>query len=348
MARFIKPDSRQGFASSGWESRESIEVPIVKKTSLPAPRKGIRLTQISRGSVVGVLLVLQCLAVVSGADVLKDLQQWVQGSALIFTGKVVKLGSNVSGIKPSDNPITVEVEHVESGNDEALKEFGSLIGKQVTVIVNPSFKAAPKLQPGVSAVFFVNPLLYGKNMAVRAEAVVDTQTVKDLAKLVGVAVEEIRKKPLKDALKIADKVVTGVVVEVRPLPDEKLRELQKLANGRYLYSEHSPRWREAVINVQAVWKGTAVEKKVIVVFPSTDDRMWAEAPKCTVGQTGTWLLHVGAQLAEDRAKILLTPEKIKGESITAYTSLHPQDFQPKDPAGNNEKLIQEMLKKGPP
>jgi hypothetical protein len=321
----------------------------VKKTSLPAPRKGIRLTQTSRGSVVGVLLVLQCLVVVARADILKEeLQKWVQGSALIFTGKVVKLGSNVSGIKPSDNPITVEVEHVEWGNDEALKEFASLIGKQVTVIVNPSFKAAPKLQPGVSAVFFVNPLLYEKNMAVRAEAVVDTRTVKDLAKILGVAVEEIRKNSLKDALKIADKVVTGVVVEVRPLPDEKLKNLEQLENGRYLYSEHSPRWREAVIQVQAVWKGTAVEKRVIVVFPSTNDRMWAKAPKCTVGQTGTWLLHIGAELAEDGAKILLAPEKIKGESITAYTSLHPLDFQPKDPAGNNEKLIQEMLKKNPP
>jgi hypothetical protein len=276
--------------------------------------------------------------VITRADVSADVQTWVQNSALVFTGTVVALGSNVSNIKQSDNPIIVEIERVEWGNDEALKEFGSLIGKKVTVIVNPSFKAAPKLQKGVSAVFFVNPLLYEKNMAVRAEAVVDTQTVKDLANVV----EKIRGKPLKDALTIAEKVVSGIVVEVRPLPKEKLEELGKLANGRYLYSEHSPRWREAVIQVQGVLKGKSEEKTIIVVFPSTDDRMWAEAPKCTKGQSGTWLLHTAVQLAGN-AKILLTPEKINGESITVYTSLHPQDFQPKDPAGNNEKLIREML-----
>jgi hypothetical protein len=319
----------------------------MKKASLPAPRKGIRLTQISRASVVGVLLVLQCFVVLSSADVsAQELQKWVQGSTLIFTGKVIALGSNVDRITQSDKPIIVEVERIEFGNDEALRKFGSLIGKQLTVIVNPSFKAAPKLKPGVSAVFFVNPLTYEKNMAVTAEAVADTQTVKNLAKQLRAEIEEFKKKPLNDALKIADKVVSGIVVEVRPLPDEKLKELQSLDNGRYLYSEHSPRWREAVITVHSMLKGSP-EKTVIVIFPSTKDRMWAKAPKCTVGQSGTWLLHTGVQLAED-AKILLTPEQFRGEKTTAYTSLRPVDFQPKDSAGNNEKLIREMLKKSNP
>lgn len=320
----------------------------MKKVSLPA-RKGIRLCEISRARAMRGLLILHCLVLVSRADVsAQELQKWVQNSTLIFTGKVVALGSNVGSVKPSDNPITVEVERVESGNDEALKKFGRLIGKQVTVIVNPSFKAGPKLKPGVSAVFFVNPLLYEKNMALTAEAVADTQTVKDLAKQLRAEIEEFKKKPLNDALKNADKVVSGIVVEVRPLPDEKLAQLQSVANGRYLYSEHSPRWREAVIRVQSMLKGSPAEKTIIVIFPSTDDRMWAEAPKCTVGQSGTWLLHIGAQLAGDRAKILLTPEQFHGQSITAYTSLRPEDFQPKDPAGNNEKLIGEMLKKSNP
>ncbi len=298
---------------------------------------------------MGVLLVLQCLAIVTRADVsAQELQKWAQDSTLIFTGKIVALGSNVGSIKPSDNPITVEVERVESGNDESLRKFNSLIGKRVTVIVNPSFKAGPKLKPGVSAVFFVNPLLYEENMAVTAVAVADTQTVKDLAKQLRAEIEEIKKKPLNDALKIADKVVSGIVLEIRPLPDEKLAKLQSLANGRYLYSEHSPRWREAVIRVQSMLKGAPAEKTVIVIFPSTDDRMWAAAPKCTVGQSGTWLLHSAAQLGEDRAKILLTPEQLHGESITPYTSLRPQDFQPKDSAGKNEKLIREMLRKNNP
>ena len=323
------------------------QVPIMKKASLLAPGKAIGLTQIIRRSAMRVLLVLQFLVVVTRADVsTQELQKWVQGSTVVFTGKVVALGSNVGSIR-GDNPIIVEVTSVESGNDEALRKFGSLIGKQVTVIVNPSFKTAPKLKPGVSAVFFVNPLLYKEHVAVTAEAVVDTQTVKDLAKQLRTVVEEIKKKPLNDALKIADKVVSGTVQEIRPLPDEKLKELQSIDNGRYLYSEHSPRWREAVITVHSMLKGSP-EKTVIVIFPSTNDRMWAEAPKCTVGQRGTWLLHIGAQLADERAKILLTPEQFHGQSVTAYTALRSQDFQPKDSAGKNEKLIREMLGKSNP
>lgn len=316
----------------------------MKKTSLPTARKGIRLTQISRGSVMGVLLVLQCLVVVARADILKEeLQKWLNGSTLILTGKVVALGSPVSSIKPSDNPITVEVERVESGNDEALKKFRSLVGKRVTVIVNPSFKAAPKLKPGVSAVFFVNPLLYGKNMAVTAEAVVDTQTVMNLAKLVSAAIEEFKKKPLNDALKIADQVITGTVQEIKPLAPEKLAKLQYFANGRDLYSEHSPKWMGAVIRVSSVLKGDPAEKAVIVVFPSTDDGMWAEAPKCTAGQSGTWVLHSRAQLADDRAKILLTPEQFQGQQLKAYTALRPEDFQPAA-GGKNEASVREILK----
>jgi len=337
----------RAFASVGWESWIHNDCPM-KKISLPAPRKGIRLGQISLGGTKRVLSILVCLFVITRADAsAQELQNWVQNSILIFTGKVVRLGSNVGGIKSSDNPITVEVERIEFGNEEALSKFGSLIGKQMTVVVNPSFKIGPKLKPGVSAVFFVNPLLYEKNIAVRAEAVADTQSIKDLAKLLPAAIEEFKKKPLNDALKLADKVVSGIVVEVRPLSGAKLAELQSLDNGRYFYSEHSPRWREAVIRVQSTLKGAATEKTIILIFPSTKDRMWAKAPKCRVGQTGTWLLHTGVQLKEG-AKVLLTPDKIGGEAVTAYTSLRPQEFQPKDSTGKNEKLIREMLKKSSP
>jgi hypothetical protein len=46
-----------------------------------------------------VLLILQCLAVVTRADISKqELQNWVDESALIFTGKLLSLGSNVDSI----------------------------------------------------------------------------------------------------------------------------------------------------------------------------------------------------------------------------------------------------------
>jgi hypothetical protein len=230
------------------------------------------------------------------------------------------------------------------GDKEALKKFGSLIGEQLTVVVDPAFTLGPERRVGVSAVFFVNPLMYEKHIAVTAHAVANEQSVKDLSNRLGAAVPQKKNQPIREALRRADTVVTGVVQEIRPLPEKKIAKLRTLANGYDLYSEHSPRWREAVIRVQSVLKGDQGEKVLIVIFPSTEDLMWANSPKFKADQSGTWLLHSGAQLADDRANILLTPEQFHGQPIRAYTALQPEDFQPKDPAGKNEKLIREMLK----
>ena len=152
-----------------------------------------------------------------------------------------------------------------------------------------------------------------------------------------------RGRPFGLAVKSANLIVTGVVQEIRPLPNAKIDKLRSLANGRDLYSEHSPRWREAVVRVDSVLKGDQAER-VIVVFPSTGDRMWAESPKFHKGLGGTWLLHgPGAQLVDDRAKILLTPEGFDGGQLKAYTALSPEDFQPKDPDGKNEARIRETI-----
>ncbi len=334
----------------------------VKKTSLPAllstfsiascanaqpaAQKSIGSGQIIRRRTLSVLLILQCLAVLTRADISKqDLQKWVDDSTLVFKGTIVSLDSNVDSIGPKDNPVTLRIDEVELSTQRAEENFGSLVGKELTAIWDPASKGTMERKVGISAVFFVNPLLYERNIAVAAVAVANNQTVKNLPKRLRFAIEQKQKKPLNDAVKRADLIVTGVVQEVKALPEEKLAKLQKLANGRDLYSEHSPKWMEAVIRVQSVLKGDQSQKMLLLVFPSTDDRMWAESPKFKVGQSGTWLLHSGAQLSEDRAKILLTPEQFQGQPIRAYTALHPEDFQPKDSAGNNDKRIREMLGK---
>jgi hypothetical protein len=296
------------------------------------------------------VLILQCLALFARADVPdQELQGWVDKSTLIFTGKIVTLTSNVSSITASDNPMTVKVDSIQLGNDEATQNFGSLVGKEMTVVVNPSFKfGAPERKPGVSAVFFVNPLLYEENIAVTAEAVADDQAVTDLPTRLSAAIEQKTLEPIRSGARGAELVVIGMVQEIRQLPKIKMEKLRSLANGRDLYSEHSPRWREAVIRIQSVLKGNLAAKKAIVVFPSTEDRMWARSPKFVTGQSGIWLLHSGThgtmQLANERARILLAPEPYGGGQLNAYTSLRPEDFRPKDSAGKNEALIREVLK----
>lgn len=335
----------------------------MKKTSLPAllstfplascanaqpsAQKSIGSGQIILRRTLCVLLILQCLAIVTRADVSKqELQNWVNDSTLIFKGTIVALGSNVDSIDASDNPVTVRVDHVELSTTQAQKNFGSLVGKQLTAIWDPTANGAMQRSVGVSAVFFVNPLLYEKNIAVTAVAVANNQTVKNLPKRLGDAIDQKNQEPLKTALKGADRVVTGVVQEkIRPLPEEKLEKLRSLANGYDLYSEHSPRWREAVIHVRSVLKGNRQtarqgEEMLLVIFPSTEDLMWANSPKFEQNQSGIWLLHSMTQLSEEQAKILLTPEQFHGQPIRAYTALQPEDFQPL----KNERLIRQMLK----
>ena len=291
------------------------------------------------------ILILLCLAVFSRADISdQELQSLVNKSTLIFSGTIVDLDSNVGSITASDNPMIVSVDHVEWGNDEALKKFNSLVGRQLTVIVNPSFNGGPPRTEGVSAVFFVDPLLYETNVAVTANAIEDDNTVQNLPGRLEAAVQQKKQQPLIDAVKAADRIVIGIVQAIRRLPNAKLVRLRSVANGRDLFSEHSPRWREAIIRVQSVLKGDRAEKMVIVVFPTTDDRMWAESPKFRVGQAGTWMLHSGVQLSDEQARALLTPERINGQKINAYTALRPEDFQPKDPSGRNEALIREILR----
>ena len=290
------------------------------------------------------IIVLQSFAVISRADMLdQQLQDIVNQSTLIFTGTILDFGSNVPSIDSTDNPIIVRVDHVEWATADAWKNFGSLVGKLLTVIVNPSFTAGPAQKQNMSAVFFVEPLLYEKNIAVTANAFADDHTVQDLPKRLAAAVQQKQNQPLIDAVKSADRIVTGVVQDTRALPDTKLAELRSVANGRDLFSEHSPRWREAIIRVQSVLKGDPREKTVIVVFPSTDDRLWAQSPKFTVRRAGIWLLHGEIQLTEEQSRILLTPERLHGQTINAYTALRPEDFQRKDPGGKNEALIRQIL-----
>ena len=312
----------------------------MKKPSLRAPRRGTRVSQITRGSATTVLIILQYLATVARADVTdQELKNWFDNSTVIFRGTIITMSSNVGAVNSSDSPMTVKVENVERGSDAVAKSLGSLIGKQITVIVDPSFIGGPERKPGVSAIFFINPRLYAEHIAVTAVALANNQTVGNLPKRLSAIVKQDKTKALKDTLKSADKVVLGRVTAVRPLPDEKHTKLQSLANGRDLYSEHSPKWMEAIIHGRLALKGDLAEQTMMIVFPNTDDRMWDESPKFKTNQLGIFLLHTD-QLAEDRAQILLTPEQLHGQPIKAYTALSPQDFQPR----KNEKLIRDILR----
>jgi hypothetical protein len=289
-----------------------------------------------------VLLILQCVTALARANVSdQELQKWVDNSTLIFTGTLVAPGSNVSGIDSKD-AMLVKVESVQASNEKALAKFGSLVGMELTVVVDPSSRIQQPRR-GIPVKFFVNPLMYESNIAVTAYAIADEKTAVDLSKRIAEDVQRKNERPFKEAVASSDLIVTGTVKEIRSLPETKLTQLRSFANGRDIFSEHSPRWKEAVILVHSVLKGDLGEKMALAIFPSTDDRMWTGSPRFEKDQTGIWLLH-GNEITKAESGILLAPEKFDGRAIKAYTTLNPEDFQPNDPGGKNEARIREILK----
>ena len=74
--------------------------------------------------------------------------------------------------------------------------------------------------------------------------------------------------PLRREVASAELIITGEVITVRPLASNKAVDLRSVNNDWELFSEHRPRWMEAVIEVQSVEKGKKEIEAVIVVFPT--------------------------------------------------------------------------------
>jgi hypothetical protein len=289
------------------------------------------------------LLIVGCLVTVARGDILQQqVQKWVNASTLTFTGTIVKMGaSNVSGMSPHDFPMIVRMEKIEAGDDQALKKFGSLKDTELTVIVGSLDRNG--LRNNVSAVFFVDPLVYETNIGVIANAIafVDQKTSDDFSKWLSAAALRKSEAPLRSSVVSADLILAGVVQEIRPLASAKAAYLKSVDNGREIFSEHRPGWEEAVIHVKSVEKGKPPETlEVIVVFPGSRDPAWTESPKYETGQVGIWLLHTN-QLRRQEAEALLKPEQFHGHKVQSFTTLDPADFQDEAKLDRIREMINE-------
>lgn len=111
----------------------------------------------------------------------------------------------------------------------------------------------------------------------------------------------------------ADLVIVGKVSEVRiPTEPRKRRPI----------TEHDPQWREAVVEVEAVMKGSESLKKVVILFPGTLDVAWVGVPRFKVGQQGIWIV---------RKEPETEPE--------AYAVKDPLDFHPRNQLERVRQLI---------
>ena len=72
-------------------------------------------------------------------------------------------------------------------------------------------------------------------------------------------------------------------------------------------------WWQATIKVESVEKGTHIGATKTILFASSRDIAWYQAPKVKEGDRGVWLLH---------------NRDAQGKPAPAQAIVHPLDFQP--------------------
>jgi hypothetical protein len=272
-------------------------------------------------------------------------KEMARRASFIFKGTVLKLkASNVAQVEARDRSktIIVRVEEIIEA-PEALFEFK---GQEVTVKLRDD--GGERLNVGDQAVFYTNGWIRAENLAVEEvghHLVEDAGT--DSAAASNEAAGHFSARDIRKRLSSADVVVKGRVTDIRIPESEEPKivgssTLEKPARF-FPTSEHAPKWREAVVRVAEVMKGAHDRQEIVVRFPTSEDARWNQAPQFSTGQEGIFILHKTRKTgdsAEDRPPATATDEEAETTS-TAYTALHPADFQPPAQLEQIKRLIKE-------
>ncbi len=237
--------------------------------------------------------------------------QLLDSANFVFVGTVVQnRASNLSSVASSSQTTLVRVDKVLHGTP-LLNEMA---GQVITV---RSLRAAEHLA-GQASTFFLDVDAFGES-ASGIEVGRFTMQSGDEERN-GTMVAQARgmrnDRELTRRVKMAEHVVQGRVVSVEPAGIEERT------------SEHAAHWNKAVIEVQSVIKGRAGAQTLTMYFPTSEDRMWRDAPHYNVGQEGLWLLH--AKPMDYSRKAAMVP---------GLTALDPKDFHNADQLPRIQQLI---------
>jgi hypothetical protein len=243
--------------------------------------------------------------------------------AFVFKGTVKKIrAATMKDVPVSDRTAVVRVEQVI----ESPKSFAHYEGQDITVELAGNRKVAA----GDEFVFHANSWIFGDSVAVRSVAQERvTKSHETLLKRGGDPSEHSKTRQLQEQIDEADLVVSGKVaaVTVPPEPAEHLRGVIAPA-PRMPVSEHDPKWRQAVIQVDETHKGRHDSKQVTVLFPSSTDVRWYKAPKFQAGQKGLFILHKTKIKTEEHHELRGLVAEGAGAEVEVYTALHPGDVHP--------------------
>jgi len=277
-------------------------------------------------------------------------EEMARQASFIFKGIVLKLkASNVTQVEAVDRSrtIIVRVEEIT----EAPEAFMDFKGQEVTLKLREG--GGERLKVGDQALFYTNGWIRAENLAVEevGHHLVEDAGTESVAASNDDAGGHPSAREMRKRLSSADVIVTGRVTDIRIPESEEpgivgSSTLEKPARF-FPTSEREPKWREALVRITEVLKGAHEQKEIVVRFPATEDARFHQAPLFSTGQEGIFILHKTrktSESAEDRPPATATDEEAETAS-TAYTALHPADFQPPAQLEQIKKLVKESAGK---
>jgi hypothetical protein len=257
-----------------------------------------------------------------------------QHATFVFKGTIKKLKSaTMKDVPLSERTAIVTVDQII----EAPTDLAGYGGQDITV----QLSGRQKVRVGQQMLFHATGWMFGDGVAVRSLRQEPVENGHATPADAGDDVVERRgQKQQRSNFEDADLVVAGKVVAVR-LPRDSTSGGKRAARPAGPITEHDPEWREAIIQVDEVLKGTHQKKQVVVRFPASSDVMWHEAPKFEAGQQGYFTLHKPESMksttkgtGKQRGKARRT-QADSSDSNTAdyYLARDSADFQPYDERG---------------
>lgn len=237
----------------------------------------------------------------------QSLGSLTRASHIIFVGRVSQLhATNLKVVPPTETTALVTVEELLDSPPSVV----GLKGEEVTV----ELLRAGEVRPEQRAVFFTNGILFGEHLEVKEVGLLPVPgDISQFRTEIAALRAQMEDETLKERLASAVLVVTGKVLETRPL-----RRTTSV-------SEHEPDWAEAIIAVEKVEKGAFRGANVTVYFPRSTDERWLLSPKFRSGQQGIWILHRETKLAVPQGGL---------------TALNPSDYHPVTEQLKIRKLLQ--------
>jgi hypothetical protein len=247
-----------------------------------------------------------------------------ESATFVFHGTVKSTkAANLKVITDTDRTAVVTVKKVV----RCPRALATFAGQDVTV----HLAAGERVVKGQQALFFTNGWIFGENLAVQS---LGHDAVAAPAAAVAAAAQgpesdptrALRQQEIRERAAAAPVVVTGKVVAIGLPQSETVAAVAAAAPGRPI-SEHDPFWREAIVEVQAVHKGSVTKPQLVLRFPSSSDVRWHRSPKFQAGQQGVFTLHPDSVSGHEALGLAAAS---LATDVGTYTALHTADFQPSD------------------